>query len=64
MEDSGWGTVKTDQRESLANRGAGKGKWRARPPAPKASERAQFPEGKTHILKALKAIIYRESRAL
>lgn len=35
-----------------------------RPPAPKASERAQFLVDKTHILKALWAIVYSVSRAL
>jgi hypothetical protein len=43
---------------------SGRGDLNARPPAPKASERAQFLIGKTHILKALLAIVYRESRAL
>ncbi|HEV2201120.1 MAG TPA: hypothetical protein VGR73_14980 [Bryobacteraceae bacterium] len=32
---------------------SGRGDLNARPPAPKASERAQSPVGKTHILKAL-----------
>jgi len=43
---------------------SGRGDLNARPPAPKASERVPFPVGITHILKALRTIVYGESRAL
>ncbi len=43
---------------------SGRGDLNARPPAPKEAERAPFPVGTTHILKALLAIVHRESRAL